>query len=174
MSTVVEQLTVDEFLSREYPRHTQLIDGVVVLNQPALLHQHVCGLFYEALAQWTRSPKGSGMATLTLNVVLESSVLAPDLLWFATPPPMDSKRAPLPPDLIVEVRSPSTWRYDVGRKRELYRELGVRELWLVDTSSRSVLVYRQDGTWERGEEDSLVSPMLPGFQARVGTLIPAT
>ena len=38
------------------------------------------------------------------------------------------------PDFVLEVASPGTWRKreDVGRKREVYAGLGVREYWLYD------------------------------------------
>ena len=36
------------------------------------------------------------------------------------------------PDFVLEVASPSTWREDVGRKRDVYAELGVKEYWLYD------------------------------------------
>ena len=36
------------------------------------------------------------------------------------------------PDFVLEVASPGTWREDVGRKREVYAGLGVREYWLYD------------------------------------------
>ena len=36
------------------------------------------------------------------------------------------------PDFALEVASESTWREDVGRKRDLYAKLGVGEYWLFD------------------------------------------
>ena len=36
------------------------------------------------------------------------------------------------PDFALEVASESTWREDLGRKRDLYAELGVGEYWLFD------------------------------------------
>ncbi len=39
---------------------------------------------------------------------------------------------PKPPDFVLEVASENTWREDLGRKRTLYAELGVREYWLFD------------------------------------------
>ena len=36
------------------------------------------------------------------------------------------------PDFVLEVASRSTWREDVGRKREVYAGLGVKEYWLYD------------------------------------------
>ena len=36
------------------------------------------------------------------------------------------------PDFVLEVVSPSTWRTDLGAKREKYASLGVHEYWLHD------------------------------------------
>jgi Uma2 family endonuclease len=157
MSTVETRLTADEYLSRDFSRFAQLIDGVVVVNSPSWPHQSVCGDIYVALRAW-----GEGQVTLQLDVrVDDHNVLAPDLLWFAEPLPMDAPRAIRVPDLVVEVLSPSTRRYDVGRKRELYIHHGVKELWLVDPERRSVLVVTPAGEEER---EVLTSELLPGFR----------
>ena len=37
-----------------------------------------------------------------------------------------------PPDFVLEVLSPSTWRHDVRGKKEIYRRMGVAEYWVVD------------------------------------------
>lgn len=39
---------------------------------------------------------------------------------------------PKAPDFVLEVASKNAWREDLGRKRALYAELGVREYWLFD------------------------------------------
>ena len=36
------------------------------------------------------------------------------------------------PDFVLEILSPSTWRYDLGAKRDRYAALGVGEYWLHD------------------------------------------
>jgi Uma2 family endonuclease len=67
------------------------------------------------------------------------------------------------------------WAYDVGRKPDRYERWGVRELWLVDTDSRTVLVRRRsrprapafDVALEVGEGEQLRSPLLPGFELPV-------
>ncbi len=69
------------------------------------------------------------------------------------------------------MRSPSTWRYDVGAKWLAYERPGLTELWLVDTDSRTVIVCRRsDGTastfdvlLEVAAGEQLTSPQLPGF-----------
>ena len=144
VSTVAERLTADDYIAREDPRRTELIDGVVVVNEPTVLHQRVVGLIYATLLAWTQSGPDRGTVSLPLDIRLDdATVLAPDVLWFAQPIDLSAPRAPRMPDLAVEVRSPATWVYDVGPKRELYERHGLRELWLADTASRTLLVYRR-------------------------------
>jgi Uma2 family endonuclease len=181
VSTVTERLTADDYLAREDARRTELIDGVVVVNEPTVLHQRVVGLIYATLLTWTQSTPGHGTVSLPLDVRLDdSTVLAPDVLWFAQEIDLGAPRAPRMPDLAVEVRSPATWVYDVGPKRELYERHGLRELWLADTASRTLLVYRRqrseggfDVQAELDAREQLASPLLPGFTATIGELIPA-
>jgi Uma2 family endonuclease len=51
-----------------------------------------------------------------------------------------------PPDLVIEVLSPSNRGHDLLTKRALYGRAGVREYWIVDPSTRSVeiLTLRED------------------------------
>ena len=58
---------------------------------------------------------------------------------------------PKAPDFVLEVASENTWREDLGRKRALYAELGVREYWLFDP------------------RDEYFDPVLQGLVLREGT-----
>jgi Uma2 family endonuclease len=79
-------------------------------------------------------------------------VFAPDVWWLADPSRIDpDEYFRGVPDLAVEVRSPSTWHYDVGAKRQRYEQYGLPELWLVDTTGRVVTALRRSG------------PSAPGF-----------
>ena len=72
------------------------------------------------------------------------------------------------PDLVVEVLSPGTPRYDRGYKQVLYSRHGVREYWLVDPDAGTVEVLAESGrelaplaTYRRGR--TLTSPLLEGL-----------
>ena len=53
------------------------------------------------------------------------------------------------PDLIVEVLSPSTAKNDIGYKKDLYAEYGVKEYWIISQEERSVQVYiLKDGVYK--------------------------
>ncbi len=47
-----------------------------------------------------------------------------------------------PPDLVIEILSPSTARRDRTVKRHLYERQGVAEYWIVDLDARQVEVWR--------------------------------
>jgi Uma2 family endonuclease len=47
-----------------------------------------------------------------------------------------------PPDLVIEILSPSTAHRDRGIKLERYRHFGVPEYWIVDLEGRAVEIWR--------------------------------
>ena len=171
---VAQRMTVAEFLALPEQRWASLIEGEVVVNQPRALHQRVVLDLAFALMQWTRAEPRRGEVTTEIAVELdEYNWFGPDVLWYREGRgPGRAETAPQPmPDLAVEVRSPSTWRYDIGAKKARYEQYGLPELWLVDTAADVVLVFRRsapdarafDVSLEFARGDALTSPLLPGF-----------
>ncbi|MDQ3647904.1 MAG: Uma2 family endonuclease [Actinomycetota bacterium] len=161
--------------------HTELVDGAMVVDEPHPLHQLVCGRLHTALSIWANQPPGDGLPILPIDVQLtDHDVYGPDVLWFSevrvrAHPDVNDLRLQIP-DLAVEVRSPSTWQYDVGRKLSVYEASGLSELWLVDTKAETILVYRRSAPdsdrFDVALEitDALTSPQLPGFSLDVPEL----
>jgi len=50
------------------------------------------------------------------------------------------------PDLIIELLSPATAYYDLGRKYEVYEKSGVREYWIVHPERKSIEIYQNEGS----------------------------
>jgi Uma2 family endonuclease len=74
-----------------------------------------------------------------------------------------------PPDLVVEVLSPSNRGHDLLTKRALYGRAGVREYWLVDPDAGTFELLTLDGDVLRGSQsasgdDTVVSPLLDGAE----------
>jgi Uma2 family endonuclease len=179
--TATEQMTAAEFLARPLDpasERWELIDGELVMSQPQWTHNDSQGTIFFALKSWVRGAPDRGRVGLPLDVQLdERNVYEPDVVWYRDGrAPVRGDRAPFPvPDVAVEVRSPSTWRYDIGVKKSNYERHRVGELWLVDTAADVVLAFRRsapavrrfDVSLELGSGDTLTSPLLPGFSLAV-------
>jgi Uma2 family endonuclease len=173
--TTATRMTADEYyaVTVEGDR-TQLVDGQIVVDEPKPIHGLLQLRLGAALGHWIERGKGRGMALMPTGIEMdEHNVYGPDVLWFREdriPANLDAYPEHVP-DLCVEIRSPSTWRYDLGAKKRVYEAGGLPELWLVDNVAETVLVFRRsdpgaptfDLTLELGVGDTLESPMLPGF-----------
>jgi Uma2 family endonuclease len=182
MSETATRMTVEEYhaVSVEGDRK-QLVDGAIVVSEPKLAHGVLQIRLGSAIQAWIEAGEGRGIASMPTDVMLdEHNLFGPDLIWIAEEHrPPDLNRYPeRVPDLCVEVRSPGTWRYDVGAKKNAYERGGLPELWLVDDVAKTVLVFRRstpdartfDVALELAGDDELASPQLPGFALPVERL----
>jgi Uma2 family endonuclease len=168
-------MTANEFLAEDIdPWRNELVEGEVIVHVRTVMLSHTIGEILRPLHAWASASSGRGLAILPLAIKLdERNVYLPDLLWYAQERvPERDALSPYPmPDLAIEVRSPSTWRYDIGAKKSAYERAGLRELWLVDTAASEVLIFRRSSTratffdvsLERAVSDELTSPQLPRF-----------
>jgi Uma2 family endonuclease len=152
----------------------QLVDGTIVVDEPKLIHSVLQGRLYFALQLWINAGDRRGFVSLPTNVELdEYNVYGPDLIWFREehrPTELDAYPERVP-DLCVEIRSPSTWSYDIGAKKRAYEANGLPELWLVHNAAETILIHRRRGpesptydvSLELARGEALGSPQLPGF-----------
>jgi len=182
-----ELMTAEEFLalpSEPGSRWRSLVEGEIVMDAPRWPHNVLQSELLVAMQSWARRAPDRGRAGLPLDVQLgQHNVFEPDIVWYAArrvPRLEDDRPYPLP-DLAVEIRSPSTWVYDIGAKKTAYERHGLPELWLVDTVADELLVFRRsepesatfDVAIELGRGDTLASPLLPGFSLPLEELFAA-
>jgi len=178
MPATHERMTAEEYLAlppQPNGRWRELIEGEVVVNQPTWLHGTVRGGLHFALEAWVRGAPERGAVNDRIDVLIDDrNVFAPDIVWYRNgrvPGLHDPRPYPIP-DLVAEVRSPSTWRFDIGAKKAAYERHGLPELWLADTAAPVLLVFRRstperpdfDEALELASGDTLRSPQLPGFE----------
>jgi Uma2 family endonuclease len=176
------RMTAEEYFAVSVERDfTELVDGVMIVDEPNLLHNLAQAKIVTALTNWTQEAPDRGLASTPSSIPVDRhNVFSPDVLWISEerlPERLDERIESLP-DLAVEVRSPSTWRYDIGKKKLTYERGGLPELWLVDTAAWTVLVFRRsskgapgfDVELELSYSDQLTSPQLPGFSLPVERL----
>ena len=121
-------MTADEYFAmpEDGPR-VELVEGELVLVDPTWLHQLVCVDLTFALKSWILAEPGRGEVSMPIDVKLnERNVYSPDVLWYAAeraPRRTDPRPYPMP-NIAVEVRSPSTWRFDIGDEEARLRAAG--------------------------------------------------
>lgn len=183
MALARPRMSADEFFTLpplDQYRFAQLIDGELVVNYPKVGHQEIVSWLLHQISLWIDGEPHRGVV---LSVAVHCSpydVFIPDLVWLAPEhrPSRDAGYLQVAPDLVVEVRSPSTWHHDQGRKRQLYEEMGVAELWLVDDVAETIEVHRRSSpTVSVFDEqrilrsgDTLTTSLLPGFTLDVAAL----
>jgi Uma2 family endonuclease len=144
----------------------ELIDGVAYSMSPAPAprHQRVLGALY-ALARAALSGRPCEALLAPLDVLLHEagepdsqvrSVVQPDLIVVCDPSKVDKKGCHGAPDLLAEILSPSTAYKDLTRKLELYERHGVREYWILNPETATVMVYRLGPTGRYGRPSVLL------------------
>jgi Uma2 family endonuclease len=170
----VSEALYDALTALEEDVKAELLDGVMVVHSPEKTrHEDVFGFLFPLMrifAIRTKQAKVLGsMATVHLG---ECRKVKPDIAAVRL------ERAHIitedaiegVPDLVLEIVSESTRRYDFGEKRKVYEEAGVPEIWLVDFERKVVMVVRRVGRRYRSEAKSrgiLRSQVMKGFWLRV-------
>jgi Uma2 family endonuclease len=79
---------------------------------------------------------------------------------------------PGPPDLAVEVVSPSDRAADVQQKVQAWLQHGAQLVWVVEPKSQTISIYRPDGSATVLQSSATLEgdPVLPGFRYDVRRL----
>jgi len=108
------RITADEFLSGvpgdPHPIGSELIDGVVHVNDATFRHQQICQRVNWLLLQWNGGPDGRGTVGWGGNWLLShQQVYKPDVWWKEHPQPSGSWLLPARPWFPSSPRSASDW-----------------------------------------------------------------
>lgn len=89
------------------------------------------------------------------------------------PQPLGDKFVPIAPDLAVEVVSPWDRADEVEAKVQEYLSHGVRSVWVVYPSSKTIITHTADTIRRLNATDTLDGgAVLPGFAVKVGDVFP--
>ena len=163
------RMTADEFLELDGDGFRyELVNGVVgVSPSPALRHQRIAMEISRQLAPFLHDHAVGEIVPDVDVKFAEDLVYRPDLLFLAQDnPAMDEDPIRHLPDVVIEIISPSTRRYDYETKRGDYERFGVREYWIVDPEESSMTFLRLvDGKYVvvEPEGDAFRSAVIDGF-----------
>jgi Uma2 family endonuclease len=177
-------LTAEEFSRLPQPpdgSQQELIKGVIVtMPPPSFYHGRVCAMICRKLGNFVEAHNLGYFTSTDSGVILArnpDTVRGPDIAFWSherLPQPPREGYPTVPPDLVVEVLSPSDVFTRVQRKVEDYLRAGVRLVWILVPEDRSVAVFHA------GNPPSVLSngetlsgeTILPGFSCPVTELFP--
>ena len=159
-------------LPEDAPRYEIIAGAGSLTPSPNRYHQLVSARLYKRLSDFVEANELGEVYYAPFDVILsENDVVNPDILFVA--------RARLaiihyegvfgPPDLVVEIISPTSTRRDLEQKLALYARYGVREYWIADPASQTVDIWISAGApldtrQVLAGEGTLVSGILPGLE----------
>jgi len=151
----------------------EILEGILIKEpSPSIHHQRVASALYRQLANFFDGfdPEGE-LFFAPLDVTLTpGNVLQPDLLFVsgARKEIMREERIDGPPDLVVEIMSPTNRRKDRLRKMEIYRKAGIPHYWLVDPEENTLEAFMLTGKSYAlaaacGPGDTFINSEFPGL-----------
>ncbi len=171
------KLTYEDYCAAPADSRYELLDGeLIMVAAPNLKHQRVQVKLTTRLELFIEDRALGTLFTAPCDVLLSNNnVVQPDLLFVSRQREhllRDGQKVQGPPDLVVEIVSPSSEMQDQGTKRALYGKHGVNEYWLVDPVAETIQIHRLQGeilipTRTFGREETLRSPLLVGLELRL-------
>jgi Uma2 family endonuclease len=185
MSTVTHKklLTAEEFYLLPEPSdgsRQELVRGeVITMPPPGGLHGVTCSKTNRKLGNFIDGGPGGTLVCNDTGFVTDrnpDSVRGPDISYWSkerlTEVPVGYIE--IPPDMLVEVLSPSNVWKQIRAKIQEYFEKGVRLVWVIAPEDRTLTIYRTPDEGRVLHETATVTgeDVLPGFSCRVSDLLP--
>ena len=165
-------MTADEyFAGPETMQPHNLIDGRLYRSEtPTPRHQELVGDLAVALYHYREGHGGYVILSPSDCRLDDVNVLQPDLGYvIAARRRLVDRYMHRAPDLIIEVLSPGTRRFDRQQKLAVYARNGVREAWLVDPDAETVTVFSGNGSEWTGERSVLFGDAIPSDVVDIGS-----
>ncbi len=140
------------YLTWQDDTRRELLDGQVfeLMAAPIRQHQKISGNLFILIGNYL-SDKKCEIYSAPFDVRLPNeqkdgdektyTVVQPDLVVVCDLTKLDKRGCVGPPDLIVEITSPSTIQRDIQDKFKLYQKAGVREYWIVRPEEQTATVF---------------------------------
>ena len=182
MAQVRTLVTAEQFLELEgrekFPRYELVQGEVVEMAPPGGIHGGIAASLTIALGSYLRQ-NNLGRVVVETGYRIQrdpDTVRSPDVSFITADrlPPGGLPRGFIegPPDVAVEVVSPSDTANEVEAKVHDYLRAGTRRVWVIYYGTRRVLAYFEDGSvkWYQEGDTLKDEEVLPGFLLPVSEL----
>lgn len=187
-----KRYTYADYLTWLDDERREILDGIVRLMSPAptSVHAEISSNLIVAFGGYIKSNNGGCKAyTAPFDVRLPKNpdevtddkiytVVQPDICIVCDESKLDKRGCLGAPDLIVEILSLSSQKYDLNDKFNLYEAARVKEYWVVAPKDKGVTVFilQDNGMYDNGtvyeEEVEIPVKTLPGLSLNTSEIFP--
>ena len=166
-------MTLAEFLENDIDGYEYVKGELVPMSPPTRMHSKISVNVIRHLDQHVRENQ-LGEVHVEATFQVGERGLKPDVAFVPTSRLDGDENTgfPIPPDLAIEVVSPSDVQWRVVDKAFAYLDAGTRLVWVLDPRSKTVTVYRSESDIALfTREDTLTGEdVVPGFACPVSQL----
>ena len=139
-------MTVEEFLESDLEGYEYVKGELVPMPPTSLEHSDISVNLILLLGSHVRENQLGRVSVSDTGFRVGERVLVPDIAFVSTDRlPADRRKAsPVPPDLAVEVVSPTDASHRIEEKAFAYLEAGTQLVWVLKPRSKTVTVYRSE------------------------------
>ena len=167
-------MTLEEFLENDVEGYEYIKGELVPMSPPSMEHGEISSNVHLNLGLHIRENQLGRLYIAETTFDLGDRLVKPDIAFVSAArlPENREKGSPVPPDLAVEVVSPTDKHYDVTKKALAYLRAGTRLVWVVEPVAKTVMVYRSETDFTLlTREDTLTGEdVVEGFTCPVAQL----
>ena len=171
---VPDPMTLEEFLENDLEGYEYVKGELVPMPPATMIHGEISSKLHIRLGLHVQENRLGQLYIAETTFQLDDRAVKPDIAFVSTDrlPENREKASPVPPDLAVEVVSPSDKHYDVTEKALAYLRSGTRLVWVIEPVAKTVMVYRSetDFTVLNCEDTLTGEDVVEGFTCPVAQL----
>ena len=168
------KMTLKEFLEHDVEGYEYVKGELVPMSPPSREHGEISVNIIRYLDAHVYQNKLGRLYTAETTFQVGERVMKPDVAFVSTAQLTGDKTKgfPIPPELAVEVVSPSDVQSRVAEKAFAYLNAGTRLVWVLEPVTKTVTVYRSETDIEiLTRDDTLTGDnVIPGFTCPVAHL----
>ena len=139
-------MTLEEFLENDVEGYEYVKGELVPMSPASMEHGEISSNVHLSLGLHVRENQLGRLYIAETTFDLEDRLVKPDIAFVSAErlPENRQKGSPIPPDLAIEIVSPTDKHYDVTEKALAYLKAGTRLVRVIEPVAKTVMVYRSE------------------------------
>ena len=170
----IPKMTLEEFLESDLERYEYIKGELIPIAPTSVEHGYISANLSSLLHLYVRENQLGRVYTSDTGFQIGDRFLIPDIAFISTDrlPADRSKAFPVPPDLAVEIASPSDTFHRIQEKVFAYLDEGTQLVWMITPRAKTVTIYRSETEITLLTQNDILSgqDVVEGFSCQVAEL----